>query len=112
MVDGKIYVAGGRNQRGFTLNTLEVYNLKTAKWRVLEPMPTGRSGHAVAAVGGCLYVFGGEVNRQSGAGIFAQLEVYSAASGRWSRLPDMPIPRHRMGAASTNEVFTPPAYPG
>jgi N-acetylneuraminic acid mutarotase len=132
VVDGKIYVMGGRNQRSFTLNTLEVYDPKTAKWRALEPMPTGRSGHAVAGVGGCVYVFGGEGNRQSGAGTFAQLEVYSVASGQWSRLPDMPTPRHGMaaavldgkiylpagatrqgmGAATTNEVFTPPACPG
>ena len=107
-IAGKIYVVGGRNQRSFTLNTLEVYDPQTRKWAALAPMPTGRSGHAVAALGNCLYAFGGEGNRQSPAGTFPQVEVYSVRTGKWSSLANMPTPRHGIAAATlSGKIYLP-----
>ncbi|MCH7915782.1 MAG: galactose oxidase, partial [Deltaproteobacteria bacterium] len=86
-------------------------------------MPTARSGIAAAALGGRIFVFGGE----SVSGTFNQTESYDPATDRWETLTPMPTPRHGLGAAvlggniyvisggprpggsfsSLNEVFTP-----
>ena len=86
-------------------------------------MPTARSGIAAAALGGRIFVFGGESVR----GTFDQTESYDPATDRWETLTPMPTPRHGLGAAvlgesiyvisggpepggsfsSANEVFTP-----
>ena len=97
-VGGRIYAVGGRNRQAFTLGTLEVYDPAVDRWAVLPPMLTGRSGHAVAALGGCVYVLGGEGNPAAPSGNFARVEAYVVAEARWVRLGVMPTPRHGLGA--------------
>jgi N-acetylneuraminic acid mutarotase len=62
-------------------------------------MPTPRGGIAAAAVGGCLYVFGGEGNQFHPRGIFDQVEVYDPSTDSWQALDPMAAPRHGIGAA-------------
>jgi hypothetical protein len=58
--------------------------------------------------GGRLFTFGGEGNPADPQGIFPQVEVYDPASDRWSGLPDLPTPRHGMGAAVSGEqIYVP-----
>jgi len=72
-------------------------------------MRTGRSGIAGAALGGCLYVFGGEGNRLHAQGVFPQVERYDPATDRWTAIVPMSLPRHGIGAATLGQRIHIPA---
>jgi N-acetylneuraminic acid mutarotase len=69
---------------------LHRYNPATNTWTGLPQAPTVHVLPAVAAIGGKLYVAGG--NNGSGVAI-SQLDVYDPATNAWSTLPAMPTPR-------------------
>ena len=56
VVDGRIYVAGGRPPRG---HDFAVYDPKADKWTTLANLPTQRNHLAAGAHDGKVYVFGG-----------------------------------------------------
>jgi N-acetylneuraminic acid mutarotase len=105
-IGGIFYAAGGR--AGALFDALEAFDPVTGEWETLAPMPTARAGLAGAVFGGRLYTFGGEGNRQDPQGIFPQTEAYDPLNDEWQALPDMPVPRHGMGAAAVgNRIFVP-----
>jgi len=126
-IDGIVYAVGGRT--AILFDRLEAFDPATGAWTTRAPMPTARGGLAAAAVLGRLFAFGGEGNAADPRGIFRETEAWDAAADRWSRLADMPTPRHGMaaatmgavvwvaggatvqgfGASGANEAFTPPA---
>ncbi|MCZ7625765.1 MAG: galactose oxidase [Candidatus Methylomirabilis sp.] len=101
-LDGKLYAVGGRVGTGVAmalgenLAVTEVYDPDTDRWDDRRPMPTARGGIAAVALGGRLFVFGGEES----AGTFAQTEAYDAGTDRWTTLAPMPTARHGLGAAA------------
>ena len=123
---GRFHAVGGRPGN---LRVLEIYDPAGDTWATAAPMPTGRSGHAGVVLRGCLYTFGGEGNGSRADGLFPQSEVYDPRTNAWESLPQMPTPRHGIGAAvvgdriyipgggavqgfgatPVHEVFTPPA---
>ena len=64
-----------------------------------------RSGLAVAALNGAIYVMGGEGLE----GTFDANEAYDAASGVWLVMPALPTARHGMAAAVSGEVIYVPS---
>lgn len=113
VIDGKIYVVGGRQAlkqpdgslRQVNVPNLEVYDPKTNRWETRAPMPQAQGGLAAATAGGKLYVFGGEqwVPEQK---VFADNWVYDPAVNRWQALPPLPTPRHGLGAAAVgNRIY-------
>ena len=106
VVDGKIYVAGGRlTQNGFFIRndaTLAVYDPAGDQWSLGPNLPTARSGHAAASFAGFLLVMGGEI-----PGILSTNEAYDPVNNRWFHLDDLPTPRHGMGIGVIgNRVLT------
>jgi N-acetylneuraminic acid mutarotase len=107
VIDGKIYVVGGRQAirqadgslRQVNVATLEVFDPATGEWATRAPMPQAQGGLAAAAHGGKLFAFGGEqwVPQQK---VFSESWVYDPAADRWSALPALPTPRHGLGAAT------------
>lgn len=107
VIEGKIYVVGGRQAlkqadgslRQVNVATLEVFDPATRRWETRAPMPQAQGGLAAAAHGGRLYVFGGEqwVPEQK---VFAENWVYDPKSDRWDAVPALPTPRHGLGAAT------------
>ena len=95
--DGLFYAISGRASglRG----AVEVFDIARGEWDSLEAIPTPRAGIAAALIEGRIYVFGGEGNRARPDGIFPQVEAWDIALSRWESLPDMPAPRHGVGAA-------------
>jgi hypothetical protein len=67
-------------------------------------VPTGRSGVAAVALGGWVYLFGGEsfdpVRRT-----FAEAERYHPGEDRWEAMPPMPTARHGLGAAAVGDAI-------
>jgi hypothetical protein len=60
-------------------------------------MPLPQAGTASVVVDGSLVVFGGEIF-QPEARVFPNVWQYLLAEDRWVALPDMPTPRHGIGA--------------
>jgi N-acetylneuraminic acid mutarotase len=111
VVNGKIYVIGGRTGHGFitaATNTdlVEEYDPAADTWGALKArMPTARSGGGWATYGGKIYVAGGEVATAELVAAFRAVEVYDVASNSWSALPSMPIPRHGVAGAVIGNQF-------
>ena len=63
---------------------------------LLPRLLKARGGIAAAAAGGRAVVVGGE----EAAGTIAEVEAFDPARRRWSALPDLPTPRHGLGAVA------------
>ena len=107
VVDGKIYVVGGRASLDFSRNLVqnEEYDPTTDIWIERTPLPTARSGMASATVDGRLYVVGGEGSQ----GTFDDNEAYDPATDSWETLSQLPTARHGMGAATVDGTMYVPA---
>jgi N-acetylneuraminic acid mutarotase len=62
---GMILVVGGEDEKRTYLEN-EAYDMKAGRWLKLAPMPAGRHGDGVAAVGEFAYVVGGALKRGAG----------------------------------------------
>ena len=113
VIDGKIYVVGGRqfteqpNGEYASVNvaSLEVYDPEVESWETLAPLPQAAGGITAAVVDGKLYVFGGEqwVPEQA---VIAEAWVYDPAVDQWAVVPDMPTPRHGIAAGAIgNQIY-------
>jgi N-acetylneuraminic acid mutarotase len=108
VIDGQLYVAGGRRRegRGITnLGALERYDPETDAWTTLAPLPQPSGGLAGAALDGTLYVFGGEYFSEGG-GVYEHTWAYDPQADAWTELPPMRTPRHGLaGAATDGRIF-------
>jgi N-acetylneuraminic acid mutarotase len=96
VIDGKIYVAGGRPPQG---NDFAVYDPAADAWTTLPGLPTQRNHLGVGAIGGRIYVAGGRFGAGVGSEMTDVLEIYDPASGAWSTGAPMLAPR--AGVVST-----------
>lgn len=112
MLDGALWVAGGRTVNGGGTGRLDRYDPQADRWETRAPIPASRTtgqqvggGLAMAAVGGRLVAFGGEwFAPGGGGGVFAETWIYDPAADRWSAGPDMATPRHGLAAAAVDGV--------
>lgn len=93
VIDGKLYVTGGRApgheaEDGSNLSSTEVYDPSADAWSSLAALPTPRSGGASAVLGGKLYVIGGGL---PGTTVYKAVHRFNPQSAAWEPLPDMPI---------------------
>jgi N-acetylneuraminic acid mutarotase len=111
VVNGKIYVIGGRTGHGFILSAtntdvVEAYDPASNAWSMpKERMPTARSGGASGTDGRIIYVAGGEVTTTELVGAYRALEAYNPATNSWTTLPSMPMPRHGVAGAVIGNRF-------
>ena len=111
VVNGKIYVIGGRTGHGFILSAtntdvVEEYNPVSNTWSMpKERMPTARSGGASGTDGRRIYVAGGEVTTTELVGAFRAVEAYDPVTNTWMTLPSMPMPRHGVAGAVIGNRF-------
>ncbi len=111
VVNGKIYVIGGRTGHGFILSAtntdvVEEYDPASNAWSMpKERMPTARSGGASGTDGRLIYVAGGEVTTTELVGAYRAVEAYSPATNSWITLPSMPMPRHGVAGGVVGDRF-------
>lgn len=109
VIDGRIYVVGGRQYLGLpgggaanvNVAALEVFDPATGLWSVRAPLPQAAGGLAAAAIDGRLYVVGGEQWTPTKA-VYADAWVYDPAADAWEALPDLGVPRHGLAAAAVD----------
>ena len=103
LIDGKIYVVGGRvGFFGGTFSNLgshEVFDTATGEWAMRPQLPTPRSGIGVVALNGRLHVLGGEGFAAEFGGTFRTHEIFDPDQQTWQVGLRMPTPRHGFGCA-------------
>lgn len=92
VIDGKLYVTGGRapgheGDDGSNVASTEVYDPATDAWSPLADLPTPRSGGASAVLDGKLYVIGGGL---PGNTVYKAVHRFDPAGGAWEQIADMP----------------------
>lgn len=103
VINGRIYAAGGRQTShatkevfSRTVKKVDVYDIKKQQWRSLaEGLPTPRAGNSTFALGGKLYVVGGESSRPTPA--HNDVEVFDPKSKRWHQAEALQRGRHGTG---------------
>lgn len=111
-INGKIIVAGGRTGPGFgseRVDVVEIYDPTTRRWTRGAPLPAPTAGITGGAVGGCMFVFGGEGERTHVLGLTPTTYGYDPRSDRWTRLPDLPIAVHGLKGSAVvgDRIFLP-----
>lgn len=112
VLDGVLWVAGGRTVTGGGTGRLDRYDSVGDRWDTLAPIPaspaTGQQvggGLAMAAAGGRLIALGGEWFAAGGGGVFAETWIYDPTADRWAAGPPMRTPRHGLAAAATDQTI-------
>lgn len=97
VVDGLVYVVGGRSRSGRHLSTVERLAPGGGGWEAAPRLPSERVSCAAASLGGCVYVFGGWGRARP----VDSADRLDPAVGVWERLPPMPTPRAVGSGAAT-----------
>jgi N-acetylneuraminic acid mutarotase len=100
VIDGLLYLAGGRRVGEGNSARLDRYDPTADRWETLAPMPKAAGGLAAAAAGDKLFVFGGE----GGPGMIAECWSYDPKADRWTAEPPMRTPRHGLAGAAVSGV--------
>jgi hypothetical protein len=96
VLDGKIYVAGGRPPRG---SDFAVYDPKADKWQILPDLPSQRNHIAGANLFGRIHVVGGRLLGGFQSDQTTAHEVYDPKTNSWTQAA--PMLRSRSGMNST-----------
>lgn len=105
VVDGKIYVMGGRQLVASMspVDANECYDPATNTWTTKAAMPNAIRGHAAVAANGKIYVLGGNTGAYTDA-----VKIYDPATNSWANGPTMPVKAAYGGAVyspSTNSIY-------
>ena len=92
-LEGKIYVIGGYPASRETVRTVQVYDTATDRWSLTSPLPAPLNHEMAVAVGGRLYVIGGQ-STSAGSGSYVDtVFIYDPASRTWTNGARMPTAR-------------------
>ncbi len=111
VVNGRIYVAGGRVGAAFIapstdISVVEEYDPATDTWSpALARMPTARSALAAGVIGGRIVIAGGEFQDPTMMATFRVVEAYDPASNTWATLPPLPVSRHGLAGGVIGNRF-------
>ncbi len=101
VVDGIIYVIGGRNSAGLT-KANEAYNPTTDMWTQKAPMLVPVSDYASAVVDGKIYVIGGVTSSPNGTQVQSALnQIYDPETDTWKIGPSIPNANVSFASAAT-----------
>ncbi len=100
LIGQDVYVAGGCNSGYWELSSCE--RLRSGKWTPIASMNEKRSGLAMVAVDGKLFVFGGS----NGYKCLSSVECYYPERDRWTKIVmQMPTARRDLAAAELNGLI-------
>jgi N-acetylneuraminic acid mutarotase len=96
VIDDKIYLAGGMDSTGASVDGVLVYDPVADTWSSGPAMLERRDNAGAGVHDGKLYVFGGRTRNANGSvvdGTLASMEIFDPAAGTWSAGPPMPTGR-------------------
>jgi N-acetylneuraminic acid mutarotase len=110
VVNGKIYVLGGRIGSVFVgaspTDVVEEYDPATDMWGFAKArMPMPRTGTAYGTYEGKIYVAGGEYLDNDVVGTYRDLDAFDPVTDTWTSLPPLSIPRHGLVGAVIGDHF-------
>lgn len=93
IIGDEIWAFGGMTgERGTRLDTVEIYNTRTDRWRFFDKvMPESIASFEAAAIGDEVFLFGGLDGDGDASDSAAALDT---STGRWRQLPPLPVPRY------------------
>ena len=97
VLNGKVYLIGGRPTLTSTTNSLDVYDPYTETWSTKSPMSVSRTGATASIVNGKIYVIGG----LSGSRLNV-VEEYDPITDSWVTKTPMPTARYSTASAVYN----------
>jgi N-acetylneuraminic acid mutarotase len=106
VVNGKLYLFGGFDDGA--PGAVQVYDPAADSWSLAAPMPFAAGSPASALIGGRVYVAGGIVNFQPGAGTgvtTTQAAVYDPAADAWQPIAPMPLGVNHAASATDGARF-------
>src|SRR5262249_20407571 len=100
VINGHLYVAGGRDINNTNLNTLYDYDIANDTWTQRANLPTGINVPASAVIGGKLWIFGGGDTLGGSAAVPGKkhtqipdttniLQVYDPVTDSWTVGPSL-----------------------
>ena len=102
VLDGKIYVAGGRVPRGADF---AVYDPATNQWQALPDLPTQRNHITGAAINGRIHIVGGRQGNGLSPLMTTAHEVYDPLTQTWSAAAPMLRQRSGMNGVMARGCF-------
>jgi DNA-binding CsgD family transcriptional regulator/N-acetylneuraminic acid mutarotase len=109
VLEGKIYLPGGRLSSGQVTDVLEIYDPRLDDWSQGARLPAPRSAYALVSFEGRLYLFGG----WDGRAFVSDAYVYNPRDESWQELPPLETPRGFAGAAiSGRQIVVAGGYDG
>lgn len=99
--DGRVYAVGGTGPEGVS-GVLERYNPQSNTWTTLTAHPTPVTDIQAVAIGGKIYVAGGQL---ASGEISDQFMVYDPDLDQWRALAPLPEPRSQYAAATLDGKF-------
>ena len=99
----KIYYVGGLSGSNTSVNSVYIYDPVTNSFDKGTPMPVGRDRGAggVAVYNGKIYYAGGQHDGKA----VPWFDRFNPATGRWTKLPNMPRPRDHFQGTIVNGKF-------
>jgi N-acetylneuraminic acid mutarotase len=118
-LDGKLWLVGGFKRKfgdREPIANLWVFDPSVGVWQERAPMPSPRGAAVTAAVGGLIYVAGGERRRPPGVPVpkgahpvyepIADLLAYDPKTAAWTSLPPMKTARdHAVGGEMNGRLY-------
>jgi N-acetylneuraminic acid mutarotase len=101
-LDGRIYVVGGYPSTRISVDTVQVYDIKSDRWRLTTPYPTTINHASAVGLDGVLYVIGGQTNaggRNRKSRYTSAVYGFDPKTGKWTARAPMPTARSAMAHA-------------
>ena len=105
VLNGNIYVIGGMDATGASVDTVQIYNPSTNSWSNGSSMQIRRDNLGSAVINDKLYVFGGKTRNTDGTTInqaLNSMEIFDPLTGQWSFGTSMFTGRRNMSVGTLN----------
>ncbi len=103
-IDDRIYVLGGYLPDGTTTGRMAVYDISAGEWEEGPALPVAVNHAGVAALGGDLYVLGGNLETDAGREPKSRrLFRYHPGAQEWIELPSAPTARAALGLVAIDD---------